>query len=678
MKRAISDDGMALGGQLNAQQALQSFYRCVTGLDQLVAQMQQRMAVIMQKNQQGQQQLLPSHNAIVSDTNASTFYNMIAETVRATAAASRTEACHSFAQRVFNRMVERRAEPIAVHAYTHVLEVLREENCVGLTELITKWTLSLFTGTPGSGPPHSQSGTPRLLDVLVPSTLIKARLLQLTKYDQCLANQIPRNLSATATAPVPPRLLETVRFICSVVRAVVVQPISTSDSAVASTEWIQPCDFHITLNQLRDVARFHGQSTDRPILALLNDIHNASPRNASDSTRPTMPAVSKERDPTGIRQDIERLLVQWVNAVETNGGEQSYGMFLRELQSRGFLHGDDSIERLFRIMAELCVERFVQTGQYVGIDAFSKLVLLLVKYTNRGNPTTQVLLLSKVLIILARLLAWHSDESAKQTAAAVTRSLEDGKTSGKVSKNGDLNDRKGTANSKAGTSNEALSESSIASESNSGFSMVESLSIVSVAACAFDPRPFFRLFSNILDDFTAPESGFQGESSQVHVLTAIGNTLHAVQPSRVPQFAFAWAELLSHRSFMPLLLNCPNKSGWLLMQVLLSDYLSFMQPYLKNVELSDPVRTLYKGLLCILLVLLHDFPNFLCQYHVALCNQIPTTCIQLRNLVLSAFPRTMRLPDPFTRNLKVDKLPEISISPEILFNYKVSRFPLVR
>ena len=28
-------------------------------------------------------------------------------------------------------------------------------------------------------------------------------------------------------------------------------------------------------------------------------------------------------------------------------------------------------------------------------------------------------------------------------------------------------------------------------------------------------------------------------------------------------------------------------------------------------------------------------------------------CVQMRNLILSAFPRNMRLPDPFTPNLKV-------------------------
>lgn len=37
----------------------------------------------------------------------------------------------------------------------------------------------------------------------------------------------------------------------------------------------------------------------------------------------------------------------------------------------------------------------------------------------------------------------------------------------------------------------------------------------------------------------------------------------------------------------------------------------------------------------------------------------------MRNLILSAFPRNMRLPDPFTPNLKVDVLQEISLAPKI-------------
>lgn len=59
-----------------------------------------------------------------------------------------------------------------------------------------------------------------------------------------------------------------------------------------------------------------------------------------------------------------------------------------------------------------------------------------------------------------------------------------------------------------------------------------------------------------------------------------------------------------------------------------------------------------QGMLRVLLVLLHDFPEFLCEFHFELCNMVPPSCIQMRNLILSAFPRNMTLPDPFTPNLK--------------------------
>ena len=64
-----------------------------------------------------------------------------------------------------------------------------------------------------------------------------------------------------------------------------------------------------------------------------------------------------------------------------------------------------------------------------------------------------------------------------------------------------------------------------------------------------------------------------------------------------------------------------------------------------------------QGTLRVLLVLLHDFPEFLCDYHFSFCDVIPPNCIQMRNLILSAFPRNMRLPDPFTPNLKVCTAP---------------------
>uniref|UniRef100_A0A6B2LF58 CCR4-Not complex component Not1 C-terminal domain-containing protein n=1 Tax=Arcella intermedia TaxID=1963864 RepID=A0A6B2LF58_9EUKA len=41
----------------------------------------------------------------------------------------------------------------------------------------------------------------------------------------------------------------------------------------------------------------------------------------------------------------------------------------------------------------------------------------------------------------------------------------------------------------------------------------------------------------------------------------------------------------------------------------------------------------------------------------------------MRNLILAAFPRSMKLPDPFTPNLKVDLLPDIKEPPRIRSTY---------
>uniref|UniRef100_A0A915KW17 CCR4-NOT transcription complex subunit 1 n=1 Tax=Romanomermis culicivorax TaxID=13658 RepID=A0A915KW17_ROMCU len=90
---------------------------------------------------------------------------------------------------------------------------------------------------------------------------------------------------------------------------------------------------------------------------------------------------------------------------------------------------------------------------------------------------------------------------------------------------------------------------------------------------------------------------------------------------------------------------------------LLTDHLRFLAPFLRNIEFQKSIAMVYAGTLRILLVILHDIPELLCEYHYALCDVIPANCIQLRNLILSAYPRNMRLPDPFMPNLKIFKPP---------------------
>ena len=48
---------------------------------------------------------------------------------------------------------------------------------------------------------------------------------------------------------------------------------------------------------------------------------------------------------------------------------------------------------------------------------------------------------------------------------------------------------------------------------------------------------------------------------------------------------------------------------------------------------------------------------------------LPIPCVLIRNLILSAFPRNMKMPDPFLPNLLVDLLLEIKVVLRILANY---------
>ena len=57
--------------------------------------------------------------------------------------------------------------------------------------------------------------------------------------------------------------------------------------------------------------------------------------------------------------------------------------------------------------------------------------------------------------------------------------------------------------------------------------------------------------------------------------------------------SYVWLSLVSHRSFMPRLLTGNAQKGWPYIQRLLVDLFQFLEPYLRNAELSSPVCHFY-------------------------------------------------------------------------------------
>lgn len=377
------------------------------------------------------------------------------------------------------------------------------------------------------------------------------------------------------------------------------------------------------INVIEALARIHMQSRPSPdgLPQLLDMIRaNNDPglldRAPGGPTSMIVSHVPQQRqfdDPPGLHDKTTFLLRQWVDLYHSpNPINLSFTKFVQQMNMHGILKTDDLITRFFRLCVEMCVDLCYQTLA-----------------EQNATPT---LVRSKcfhtldAFVRLIALLVKHSGDSANTVT-------------------------------KINLLNKVLS-------------IVTSvlLNDHEMRHTEFQQLPYHRIFIMLLLELNAPENVL--EIINFQVLNAFCNTFHVLNPSKAPGFAYAWLELISHRVFVGrMLVLTPQQKGWGIYSKLLIDLFKFLAPFLRNAELLKPVGVLYKGTLRLLLVLLHDFPEFLCDYHYGFCDVIPPNCIQMRNLILSAFPRNMRLPDPFTPNLKVDMLPEIAHAPRVLTNF---------
>ena len=146
---------------------------------------------------------------------------------------------------------------------------------------------------------------------------------------------------------------------------------------------------------------------------------------------------------------------------------------------------------------------------------------------------------------------------------------------------------------------------------------------------------------------------------KAHLTFSNSDTFSSLQPTFFPGFAFSWMSLISHRLFMPKLLLSENREGWSTFYKLLLALFKFLAPFLKASDLQPATRDLYRGSLRLLLVLLHDFPEFLSEYYFSLCDAIPPRCVQMRNIILSAYPTDLIPPDPHLRGIRFETIPDM-------------------
>jgi CCR4-NOT transcription complex subunit 1 len=387
-----------------------------------------------------------------------------------------------------------------------------------------------------------------------------------------------------------------------------------------------------------------SQSLRKPILRMLEEVRGAgsssdakrtpqqspqlssslSPTSLSRLSRAPMRAAEAtegfaRNDPPNAKEQVTFLLEGWIRVHgEAASNESTLAQYLQLLQQYGVGKGDEQTERFLRLATLIVVEAVINTAKpaqdgssgkkvlnYAFIDVYSKLVIVLLKHMNGGGTEEQIVAQRMALLNKVLGVTVRTLMWDYHTRSQKSRSL-------------------------------------------------------------WDQRPWFRLLLNMTMDLNTPDPIFDPIS--FGILSAIGAAFHVVQPLAVPGFAFAWLELISNRKFLPNLLLLSARRGWNVVLQLLVDQFLFLEPHLRNSELTPAIKQLYEGTLRVLLVLLHDFPSFLAGYHLALCNVIPENCVQLRNVILSSVPKGMVLPDPFTPNLKIDLLPEIQQAPVVLSN----------
>ncbi|ORX44283.1 Not1-domain-containing protein [Hesseltinella vesiculosa] len=185
---------------------------------------------------------------------------------------------------------------------------------------------------------------------------------------------------------------------------------------------------------------------------------------------------------------------------------------------------------------------------------------------------------------------------------------------------------------------------------------------------SFNPLPYIRLFSSIYTEIR--------HHSNPDLLVIYSDALLTLEPKLFPGFAFGWLQLISCRHFVPQMLvpsSQDTQKLWNVYRRLVIAQLKFLGSLLPSstndaqpskMMLSKGAKMFYRGCQRLLVSLLHDFPEFLCHYYSSFVQYIPPACVQLRNLILSAFPCAMQLPNPLSLP-DMDDMPECHFAPTV-------------
>ena len=181
-------------------------------------------------------------------------------------------------------------------------------------------------------------------------------------------------------------------------------------------------------------------------------------------------------------------------------------------------------------------------------------------------------------------------------------------------------------------------------------------------------KPFSRFITCLLTEIGLDT--ILSQNNQISII--IGEFILSMSPMKLPKFCFAWFEAICHSSFLELFMKTHSSQELVLKCIF--ELLNFLKPISDFNLYSDPANVLFKGLLKLFAVILHDNPEIFIMNYLELFDHIPNRFVQLKNIVSAAVPEDITLPDPLSPGLKIDALPGIRSKPEINVNYVLGCF----
>lgn len=164
----------------------------------------------------------------------------------------------------------------------------------------------------------------------------------------------------------------------------------------------------------------------------------------------------------------------------------------------------------------------------------------------------------------------------------------------------------------------------------------------------FNARAFFRFFAILIHEAnrvfeslakSGAVSPTELELQREDFLLRLSDTLVQIGPDRFPGFAFHWVELVQHRFFLPEILNSDSSRALESFTRLLVALLRNVGEHLKVTDMPDVSKEYVRAATKFMVILQHDYPDFLAANHVQLCAHLPPHATQIRNIILSATPR---------------------------------------